>query len=109
MDLREVLGMGMKLGVKVSDNTKAFFKKTKADVVLLSLSIGSTSHATLRSGSGAGFRDRRFQLLSLSQQLQGEDAREKDHSQDIRKGSREDQGRGRDASGNALRISSSGP
>jgi hypothetical protein len=40
MDLREVLGMGMKLGVKVSDNTKAFFKKTKADVVLLSLSTG---------------------------------------------------------------------
>ena len=33
-DLGEVLGTGKKLGVKVSDNAKALFNKTKADVVL---------------------------------------------------------------------------
>ncbi len=33
-DLGEVLGTGKKLGVKVSDNAKGLFKKTKADVVL---------------------------------------------------------------------------
>ncbi len=33
-DLGDVLGTGKKLGVKVSDNAKALFRKTKADVVL---------------------------------------------------------------------------
>jgi len=33
-DLGDVLGTGKKLGVKVSDDAKALFKKTKADVVL---------------------------------------------------------------------------
>lgn len=33
-DLGELLGTGKKLGVKVSDNARGLFKKTKADVVL---------------------------------------------------------------------------